>query len=189
MPTETLWEVKVMTNKIILAGFGGQGILFLGKKLATAGMDKDLNVTWLPSYGPEQRGGTCNCSVILSDTDISSPIIGNPDILVAFNIQSYEKFMPRISEGGVMFADSTLIDKRPDRTDIKSFFIPATQMANDMGMPKLVNVIMLGYVIKNTDIFEADYVRSVLTDSLPASKAALREANARAFDAGYGYNG
>ena len=178
-----------MTNKIILAGFGGQGILFLGKKLATAGMDKDLNVTWQPSYGPEQRGGTCNCSVILSDTDISSPIIGSPDTLVAFNIQSYDKFMPRITPGGKLFADSTLIDKRPERNDIESFFIPATQMANDLGSPKLVNVIMLGFVIKHTGLFEYDYIRGVLTDSLPASKAALREANGRAFDAGYGYEG
>ena len=178
-----------MTNKIILAGFGGQGILFLGKKLATAGMDKDLNVTWLPSYGPEQRGGTCNCSVILSDTDISSPIIGSHDTLVAFNIQSYDKFMPRITPGGRLFADSTLIDKRSDRNDIESFFVPATQMANDLGSPKLVNVIMLGFVIKHTGLFDRDYIRGVLTDSLPASKAALREANGRAFDAGYGYEG
>ena len=161
-----------MTNKIILAGFGGQGILFLGKKLAVSGMDKGLNVTWLPSYN-----------------DISSPIIGNPDILVAFNIQSYEKFMPRISSGGILFADSTLIDKRPERDDIKSYFIPATQIANDIGMPKLVNVVMLGYFIKNTDIFAADYIRSAITDSLPASKAELREANGKAFDLGYGYNG
>lgn len=176
-----------MTSKIILAGFGGQGILFLGKKLAGAGMDKGLNVTWLPSYGPEQRGGTCNCSVILSDTDISSPIIDAPDILTAFNIQSYEKFMPRITSGGVLFADSTLIDKKPERTDISSFYIPATGIANELGMPKLVNVVMLGFMIRNTDLFEKDFIRSVLTDSLPASKAALREANGRAFDAGFGY--
>ena len=178
-----------MTNKMILAGFGGQGILFLGKKLASAGMENDLNVTWLPSYGPEQRGGTCNCSVILSDTDISSPIIGSPDTLVAFNIQSYEKFMPRITPGGVLFADSTLIDKRPERTDISAYFIPATQIANDLGYPKFVNVVMLGYLIKKTAVFERDYMRSYLTDSLPESKAALREANGKAFDAGYGYEG
>ena len=176
-----------MTNKIILAGFGGQGILFLGKKIAVSGMEKGLNVTWLPSYGPEQRGGTCNCSVILSDTDISSPIIGDPNIVVAFNIQSYEKFMPRITSGGTLFADSTLIDKRPERDDIKSYFIPATQIANDLGNPKLVNVVMLGFFIKNTDIFTADYIRSAITDSLPASKAALREANAKAYDAGCAY--
>lgn len=178
-----------MTSKIILAGFGGQGILFLGKKLATAGMDKGMNVTWLPSYGPEQRGGTCNCSVILSDGDISSPIIGAPDILTAFNIQSYEKFMPRITPGGKLFADSTLIDKTPERKDIEAYYIPATGIANDLGTPKLVNVVMLGFMIRHTDIFDGDFIRSVLTDSLPASKAALREANGRAFDAGYGYEG
>ena len=176
-----------MTEKIIIAGFGGQGILFLGKKLALAGMEKDLNVTWLPSYGPEQRGGTCNCSVILSDTDISSPIIGSPDILIAFNIQSYEKFMPRISSGGKLFADSTLIDKKPDRNDIESYYIPATQLGNEMNMTKLVNVIMLGYFIRKTNIFDANFIRAALTDSLPASKAALREANGRAFDTGFGY--
>ena len=176
-----------MTEKIILAGFGGQGILFSGKKLAIAGMDKDLNVTWLPSYGPEQKGGTCNCSVILSDTDISSPIISSPDILIAFNIQSYDKFMPRIAPGGMLFADSTLINKTPERTDISSYYIPATEMANAMNMNKMANVIMLGFFIEKTGLFESDYFRSCITDSLPASKAALREANAKAYDAGREY--
>ncbi|MBO4423021.1 MAG: 2-oxoacid:acceptor oxidoreductase family protein [Clostridia bacterium] len=176
-----------MTNKIIIAGFGGQGILFLGKKIASAGMDKEYNVTWLPSYGPEQRGGTCNCSVILSDDDISSPIISTPDTLIAFNIQSYDKFMPRIAAGGKLFADSTLIEKRPDRKDIEAHFIPATELANELGMAKLVNVIMFGFFIRNTDIFDKDFIRSYLTDSLPSSKAALREANGKAFDIGYGY--
>ncbi len=176
-----------MTEKIILAGFGGQGILFSGKKLAAAGMDKDLNVTWLPSYGPEQKGGTCNCSVILSDGDISSPIISSPDILIAFNIQSYDKFMPRIAPGGMLFADSTLIDKKPDRTDITSYFIPATEIANEMNMNKMANVVMLGFFIAKTGLFDRDYFRSCITDSLPASKAALREANGKAYDAGVSY--
>ena len=176
-----------MTEKIILAGFGGQGILFSGKKLAIAGMDKELNVTWLPSYGPEQKGGTCNCSVILSDTDISSPIISSPDILVAFNIQSYDKFMPKIVSGGRLFADSTLINKIPERTDITSYFIPATEIANGMNMNKMANVVMLGFFIAKTGLFDREYFKSCITDSLPASKAALREANAKAYDAGCEY--
>ena len=110
-----------MTTKILIAGFGGQGVLFAGKQIAKIGMDKDMQVSWLPSYGPEMRGGTANCSVILSDEEIGSPIVNVPDVLFSFNIQSFEKFEPTVAAGGILLADSTLISKKSERTDIRAF--------------------------------------------------------------------
>ena len=176
-----------MTNKIILAGFGGQGILFAGKQIAMAGMNSGTQVTWLPSYGPEQRGGTCNCSIIISDEPIPSPYVGFPDTLVAFNVQSFDKFEPRIAKGGVLFADSFLISKKSERDDVTAYYIPATKLANDIDAPKLANVIMLGYVMAKTNIFDYEYFKNCLTGFLPASKAALAQLNAKAFDIGYNY--
>lgn len=176
-----------MTYKILFAGFGGQGILFAGKQLARFGMDAGKTVTWMPSYGPEQRGGTCNCSVIVSDEDISCPIIESPDIVVAFNVQSFEKFEPKIARGGILFADSTLIDKRSERTDIDCRYIPATEIVNELGAGKLTNVVMLGYIMKVTGIFDPEEFGRSLTDSLPPSKAALAELNSRCYKAGLNY--
>ncbi len=176
-----------MTQKIIFAGFGGQGILFSGKQCAKTAMQLEKNVTWLPSYGPEQRGGTCNCSVIISDEEIGSPIISIPDIVVAFNVQSFDKFEPKIAAGGKLFADSTLIDKRSQRDDIEAYYIPATAMANEMNAPKLANVIMLGYMIKVTGIFDTEYFAQKLASSVPASKAELIELNKKALQAGYDF--
>lgn len=176
-----------MTDRIIFAGFGGQGILFSGKQCAKTAMQLDKNVTWLPSYGPEQRGGTCNCSVIISDEEIGSPIISTPDIVVAFNVQSFDKFEPKIAKGGKLFADSTLIDKKSARDDITSYYIPATEMANAINAPKLANVIMLGYMIKMAGIFDCDYFAHKLASSVPASKAELIEMNKKALQLGYDY--
>ena len=106
------------TTQILIAGFGGQGILFSGKFLAYKGLMEDLQVSWLPSYGPEMRGGTCNCSVILSDTPVGSPIITNPDVLVAMNLPSLQKFVDDVVPGGVIVLDSTLIGAKVDRTDV-----------------------------------------------------------------------
>lgn len=177
-----------MTHKIILAGFGGQGILFAGKQLARFGMDAGKTVTWMPSYGPEQRGGTCNCSVIISDSDISSPIIECPDIVVAFNAPSFEKFEPRVAKGGMLFADSTLIDKRSQRDDITCKYIPATDIVNSLNAGKMTNVVMLGYIMKCTNIFDPDIFGKSLTDSLPASKAALAALNGACYKAGLEYS-
>ena len=116
------------TTKIIIAGFGGQGILFTGKLMTYQGLLDGKYVSWLPSYGPEVRGGTCNCSVIISDEPIGSPIIDNPDIVIAMNRPSLDKYEPRVAKGGKLFVESSLIDRKAERTDITVYYVPATEI-------------------------------------------------------------
>ncbi len=130
-----------MTHEILLAGFGGQGILFAGKFLAYDGLLEDREVSWLPSYGPEMRGGTCNCSVILSDTKIGSPIVSDPNVLVALNLPSLDKFESTAVPGAKIFVDSSLIDRKVERSDVEAYYIPATKLASDEGLTGLANMI------------------------------------------------
>lgn len=176
-----------MTYEIIFAGFGGQGILFSGKVIAYAGMIENKNVSHLPSYGPEMRGGTANCSVIVSDEDIASPIITEPELLVVMNGPSLDKFEQSVLPGGKIFIDSTLISRECVRDDVTSFRIPATQMANDMGIPKLANMIIVGKLIKETAMFTWDELIGAVKKLVPASKAAMLESNIKALEAGYNY--
>lgn len=176
-----------MTTKILIAGFGGQGVLFAGKQIAKIGMDKDMQVSWLPSYGPEMRGGTANCSVILSDEEIGSPIVNVPDVLFSFNIQSFEKFEPTVAAGGILLADSTLISKKSERTDIRAFYIPATELADKNDLKGGANVIMLGKFVAESGIFDKDEFIEHMVASIPASKAKLIENNKKAFAIGYNY--
>ena len=138
------------TTQILIAGFGGQGVLFAGKFLAYKGMVQGKQLSWLPSYGPEMRGGTANCSVILSDTPVGSPIITNPDVLVAMNLPSLQKFVDTVVPGGKIFIDSTLIDAKVERADVEVFYIPATQLAKDAGFATLSNMVLTGKVMKET---------------------------------------
>ncbi len=174
-----------MTYNILIAGFGGQGVLFAGKALAKMGMHSDLHVTWLPSYGPEMRGGAANCSVIISDNEIGSPLVPTPDILIAFNIPSFDKFTPAVKAGGCVFADSTMIDKKTDRQDINAYYIPASKLADENGLKGLANVVVLGYMLKKTGIFEYDAFLSDIISAIPASKAALIEGNTKALKLGF----
>ncbi len=176
-----------MTSNILLAGFGGQGILFAGKALAKMAMDSDLQVSWLPSYGPEMRGGAANCSVIISNEEIGSPLVVNPDILIAMNLPSFDKFEPAITKDGVCIFDSTLIPKNSERTDIKAYGIPATAMASDAGLVGMANVIILGYLLKLTGLFEYNAFLEHMLAGIPASKAALIEKNRTALEMGYNY--
>ena len=172
-------------SKFLLAGFGGQGILFSGKLLAKLGMSAGKEVSWLPSYGPEMRGGTANCSVIIDDEMIGSPLVTKPDILVAFNLPSLEKFEDKVVSGGMIFIDSSLINKQCSRKDVKAFYIPATELASDNDLVGLANVIMIGKLIKETDLFDYDYVENILTSSVPKSKPQLAELNKKALSIGY----
>lgn len=174
-------------SAILLAGFGGQGILFAGKQLAAMGMEQGKQVSWLPSYGPEMRGGTCNCSVNIDDEPIGSPLVLSPDILITFNKPSYQKFIGSVVPGGTVFADSTLIDCVCEREDVTEIRIPATELASQNGMDKLANVIMLGKLIKVTGIFDYDDFKAHLVASSPKSKPQLAELNAKALETGYNY--
>lgn len=175
------------TTQILIAGFGGQGVLFAGKFLAYKGLVQDKQVSWLPSYGPEMRGGTANCSVILSDMPVGSPIITVPDVLVAMNLPSLQKFVDSVAPGGQIFIDSTLIDAKVERTDVHVYYIPATQMAKDAGYATLANMILMGKVMKESGAVDFAGNKETLEAFIPAKKASLIEVNCKALQAGYDF--
>ncbi len=174
-----------MIQRIIFAGFGGQGVLFSAKTVAYAGMDKGLQISWLPSYGPEMRGGTANCSVIVSDEPIGSPIISKPDVLVALNRPSLEKFMDTVLPGGVIVYDSSLIEVEINRDDVKVVPIPAKQIADDMGSGSLGNMVMLGAYAKYTDVLSLEDIAESIKAHIPPAKMALAEKNIEMITKGY----
>ena len=178
-----------MTSNILFAGFGGQGILFTGKFLAYEGLLEDRQVSWLPSYGPEMRGGTASCSVILSDTPIGSPIVNTPNILVAMNLPSYDKYESAVEKGGKVFVDSSLVARCAERDDVDTYFIPATRLASDNGMPTLANMIILGKVIKETGVMPLENVERTLKKVISAKRADMLELNLKAIKIGYDYEG
>ena len=175
------------TTQILIAGFGGQGVLFAGKFLAYKGLVQNKQVSWLPSYGPEMRGGTANCSVILSDMPVGSPIITTPDVLVAMNLPSLQKFVDTVAPGGKIIIDSTLIDAKVERTDVEVFYIPATQMAKDAGFATLSNMILTGKVLKEIDIVAFEGNKETLESFIPAKKAGLIDMNLKALQIGYDF--
>ncbi len=176
-----------MTNNILIAGFGGQGILFSGKFLAYEGLLEQKEVSWLPSYGPEMRGGTANCSIIISDKKVGSPIVNEPDILIAMNAPSLEKYEPATVSGGKIFVDSSLIEKKVQKADVESYYIPATKLALDNNLKGLANMIMLGLMIKKTGIMPFENVERTLKKVIPAKKADMLELNIKAIELGYNY--
>ena len=176
------------TTEILIAGFGGQGILFSGKFLAYKGLLEDLQASWLPSYGPEMRGGTANCNVILSDTPVGSPIITSPDVLIAMNLPSLEKYVDSVVKGGQIYVDSSLIDAKVERDDVEVFYIPATQMAKDAGIGTLANMIIVGHLLENHPELSFDGVAEVVEKLVPPQKAALKDLNMKALDLGKNYN-
>ena len=175
------------TTQIMIAGFGGQGVLFAGKFLAYKGMVQDKQISWLPSYGPEMRGGTANCSVVISDTPVGSPIITNPDILIAMNLPSLQKFVDAVVPGGKIILDSTLIDAKVERTDVEVFYIPATQLAKDAGFSTLANMILTGKVLKVIDTMAYEGNKETLESFIPAKKAGLIDMNLKALQIGYDF--
>lgn len=177
------------TTKILLAGFGGQGILFSGKFLAYYGLLADKNVSWLPSYGPEMRGGTASCSVILSDAPVGSPIIDTPDILIAMNLPSLDKYEDAVAPGGKIFVDSSLIERNCKRSDTEEYRIPATKLASDNDMSGLANMIMIGNVIKHTEVMPADMIEKVMAKVVSAKKQHLLDLNLKAVQTGIDFVG
>ena len=175
------------TSKILIAGFGGQGILFSGKALAFTGLKAGMEVSWLPSYGPEMRGGTANCSVTLSDVPIGSPIVDKPDVLIAMNLPSLEKYLFETEKGGFIVYDSSLISKDVSREDVSIFGIPATKLASDNGLNGLANMIIMGKAIKETNVLTLEQLKNSLTQMVPAKKAELLEKNLKAIEIGYNY--
>ncbi len=178
-----------MNKKILIAGFGGQGILFSGKFLAYAGLIEGKEVSWLPSYGPEMRGGTANCSIIISDTKVGSPIVDKPDILIAMNAPSLDKYVNDVVSGGEIYVDSALIEKKVERTDVKTYYIPATAIADAEGLKGLANMIIAGMVCEKSKIIEKETIEKAMQKVVSAKKKELFDLNMKAMEIGANYEG
>ena len=172
------------TTKYLFSGFGGQGILFSGKFLAYKGLTEDKQVSWLPSYGPEMRGGTASCSVIISDDLIGSPIVDCPDVLVAMNLPSLDKFEKTVKAGGTIILDSTLIERKVERTDVNVVYLPATRLANENGCPTLANMIIVGKLLKVTGDYDEKSIEETLKKVISAKRADMLEINKKAMQLG-----
>lgn len=175
------------TTQILIAGFGGQGVLFAGKLLAYNGLISDKQVSWLPSYGPEMRGGTANCSIIISDDPVGSPIVSNPDVLVAMNLPSLEKYENDVVSGGIIIVDSSLISKKVTRDDVTAYYVPATKLAKDEGFSTLANMILMGKLMKVCDCVNFDIIDENVKKVVPAKKANLIDVNIKALRTGFDF--
>lgn len=173
--------------ELIIAGFGGQGILSAGKLLAYAGMLEGKNVSWLPSYGPEMRGGTANCSVVISDEPVGSPILDTANVLIVMNGPSLEKFEKSVVSGGLIISDSSLVEAQPKRTDIDFVGVPATQMASDMGNLTYANIVILGKLLSKTGIISKESFEAALKKVLPPKKHHMIPDEMKALDMGHDY--
>lgn len=171
---------------MLFAGFGGQGVLFAGKITANSGLIEDKYVSWLPSYGPEMRGGTANCSVCLSEEPIGSPLVLNPDVLVAMNLPSYDKFIDKVVPGCTVVIDSSLVNKKCERKDINCFYVPATELSQTQNLQGLANIIILGKVLAETKFASAKTVEQAILKCVPPKKQHLAEPNMRAIQLGMG---
>ena len=169
---------------IILSGFGGQGLLFAGKIIAQAGLVEGRHISWLPSYGPEMRGGTAYCSVCLSDDPIGSPLVTEPNVLVAMNLPSVDRFLSVVEPGGIVIVDSSLVPEIPERDDVTIFAVPATQLAEEAGFKTLANVILTGKVYKETAFCKKETLEEALRGVIPPRKANLLEPNMKALAIG-----
>ena len=172
------------TTQYLFAGFGGQGILFSGKFLAYKGLTEEKQVSWLPSYGPEMRGGTASCSVIISDTPVGSPIVSKPDVLVAMNLPSLDKYEDSVVSGGTIFVDSSLIERKVNRTDVNVHYIPATKLASGNNMPTLANMIIVGKILKELGGYDEQSVNTALSKVISAKHADMLNVNLKAMQIG-----
>ena len=171
-------------KQFLLSGFGGQGILFTGKMLAYKGLIEDKQVSWLPSYGPEMRGGTASCSVIISDEAVGSPIVSKPDILVAMNLPSLDKFEDSVVPGGMIFYDSSLVEREVKRTDVKVYPVPATKLAGENGFANLANMILMGKIFQVLGEFDEEQVKKTLAKVISAKRADMIDVNLKAMSLG-----
>ena len=173
-----------MQTEIIIAGFGGQGVLFAGQVLAYAAMDNDLEVTWIPSYGPEMRGGTANCTVIVSSETIGSPLVLNPSAAILLNLPSLDKYESLVQPGGVLVANSSLINRGPERNDIVSIFIPANEIAESLGDTRMTNMVATGAMLACLPVLSIEAIEKALEDHLPERHQRLLPVNFRALRMG-----
>ena len=175
------------TKEFLFSGFGGQGILFAGKFIAYKGLTEGKNVSWLPSYGPEMRGGTASCGIIISDGAVGSPIVAKPDILVAMNLPSLDRYEAAVKKGGMIFYDSSLIECPLKRTDIKAYAVPATRMAGENGISTLGNMILVGKILAVLGEYNEEGVNAALAKVISAKRADMLAVNYKALELGANY--
>ena len=173
-----------MQHEIIISGFGGQGTLFAGQLLAYAAMDSGCHVTWIPSYGPEMRGGKARCTVVISDEEIGSPLVRRPSGAIVLNIPSMEAFEPAVKPSGVLVVNSSLIPQHSERTDIQAIHVLASDIATELGNVRLANVICLGALVQASGVVPIEAVEQALKDHLPKRHRALLDPNRRALRRG-----
>jgi 2-oxoglutarate ferredoxin oxidoreductase subunit gamma len=173
-----------MQQEIIVSGFGGQGTLFAGQLLAYAAMDSGYHVTWIPSYGPEMRGGKARCTVVVADEEIGSPLVRQPGAVIVLNLPSMEAFEPAVKPGGVLVVNSSLVPRKSERTDIRVLYVPASEMATELGNVRLANVICLGALVQLTDVVPVEAIEQALDDHLPERHRRLLGLNKEALHKG-----
>ncbi|QVK19561.1 2-oxoacid:acceptor oxidoreductase family protein [Mycoplasmatota bacterium] len=176
-----------MNEKVICAGFGGQGVMLMGQLLAYSANEKNLNTLWYPSYGPETRGGTANCSVTISESKVNSPVISQPDTIFIMNNPSLDKFESKVKPGGRILINSSLVERNIDRTDINAYYIPVNDMAVQLGNGRVANMIMIGAYLQLTKLFDKEVILKILKKSFGDAKAHLIEINDQAIEAGKQY--
>jgi len=176
-----------MQIEVIFAGFGGQGVLFAGQLLAHAALDAGKEVTWIPSYGPEMRGGTANCTVIVADEEIGSPLVRNPKAAVVMNLPSLDKYEPMVAEGGVLIANSSLTNREAERKDLECVFLPANEIAEEIGNKRLINVVMLGALLAKLPVLPLEAIEEALERHLPERHKRLLPLNREALRRGQAY--
>jgi 2-oxoglutarate ferredoxin oxidoreductase subunit gamma len=174
----------MVLEEIIIAGFGGQGVMSMGQLLAYAGMQEGKYVSWLPSYGPEQRGGTANCAVVISDEPVGSPVVSRPSAAIILNNPSFDKFEPRVREGGLLVLNSSLVTRETARKDVKVIEVRATHLANELGNSQVANMILLGAYLANSSIISFVSVIQSLNKVLSAEKSDLIGVNIKALEKG-----
>ncbi len=176
-----------METSIIIAGFGGQGVLFAGQLLAYAALAADKHVTWIPSYGPEMRGGTAHCTVVIGDEPIGAPLVRNPDVAITLNLPSTDKYEPLVKPGGVLVVNRSLVPRPIQRLDITVLAAPADDMATELGNRRLANVVLLGALLAVRPILEPAAIEQALAEHLPERHAHLLELNKQALQAGMAF--
>ncbi len=176
-----------MQKEVIISGFGGQGVLFAGQLLAYAAMDQGLNVTWFPSYGPEMRGGTANCTVVISDEEIGSPLVRTPSAAIVMNRPSLDKYEPLVRPGGVLVVNTSMVDREPTRSGIKVVMVPGNEIAERLGDRRMTNMVLIGSLLANLDLLPKEALIKALQEHIPAKRQNMVPANIQAITEGMAF--
>ncbi len=176
-----------MQTEIIIAGFGGQGVLFAGQLLAYAAMDSGREVTWIPSYGPEMRGGTANCTVVIADEEIGAPTVHHPKAAMVFNLPSFDKYEPLVTPGGVLIVNKSMVDRGLQRNDLDAVLVPAIEIAERIGEKRLTNMVMLGAMLSRLPVLSIEEIEQALANHMPERHKHLLPLNSKALIEGVAY--